>query len=171
MQQLIQDLLAYSRVGTRGKPFEITDCNQVVQEALRNLQVSIAESHANIVIDPLPTLTADRSQLVQLFQNLIGNGIKFCDQDHPCIQIGCTRRERDFLFQITDNGHGIKPLYLDRIFEVFKRLHTRREYAGTGIGLAICKKIVLRHGGHIWADSTPNLGTTFFFTISAHLHE
>ena len=177
MQQLIQDLLAYSRVGTRGKPFGSTDCNQVVQEALRNLQVAIAESHAEITVDPLPTLKGDRSQFVQLFQNLIGNSLKFCEQDHPQIHITCGHRERDFLFQIADNGIGIKAQYLDRIFEVFKRLHTRREYEGTGIGLAICKKIVLRHGGQIWAESTPatpttpNSGTTFFFTIPEHPHE
>lgn len=165
MQQLIQDLLAYSRVGTRGKEFAPTDCNVVVQEALRNLQVAIAESKADITFELLPILNADRNQLVQLFQNLIGNAIKFCKQDHPCISIRATRRETDYLFQVEDNGIGIKPQYLDRIFEVFKRLHTRREYPGTGIGLAICKKIVLRHGGHIWVESTFGLGTTFFFTI------
>lgn len=165
MQQLIQDLLAYSRVGTRGKEFAPIDCNTVVREAMRNLQVAIAESHAEIILDTLPTLNADHSQLVQLFQNLIGNGIKFCQQDHPRIQIHAMQRKGDFLFQIADNGIGIKPQYLDRIFEVFKRLHTRREYPGTGIGLAICKKIVLRHGGQIWAESTPKVGTTFFFTI------
>jgi PAS domain S-box-containing protein len=165
MQQLIQDLLTYSRVGTRGKEFAQTDCNAVLQEALRNLQVAIAESHAEITVESLPTLNADHSQLVQLFQNLIGNAIKFCKADHPHIQIRATQRKTDVLFQVEDNGIGIKPQYLDRIFEVFKRLHTRREYPGTGIGLAICKKIVLRHSGQIWAESAPMLGTTFFFTI------
>ncbi|MFB2879296.1 PAS domain S-box protein [Floridanema aerugineum] len=165
MQLLIQDLLAYSRVGTRGKEFAMTDCNAVVKEALRNLQIAIAQSNAEIIVEPLPTINADQSQLVQLFQNLIGNAIKFCQQDRPRIKIRATQRETDFLFQVEDNGIGIKPQYLERIFEVFKRLHTRREYPGTGIGLAICKKIVLRHGGQIWAESTPNLGTTFFFTI------
>ena len=171
MQHLIQDLLTYSRVGTRGKEFAPTDCNKVVQEAMQNLQVAIAQSNAEIIIEPLPILQADRSQLVQLFQNLIGNAIKFCQQDRPLIQIRATQRETDFLFQVKDNGIGIKPQYLERIFEVFKRLHTRREYPGTGIGLAICKKIVLRHGGQIWAESTPNLGTTFFFTISHQSYE
>lgn len=171
MQHLIHDLLAYSRVGTRGKEFAPTDCNAVVKEALRNLQVAIAESYAEINVEPLPTLKADRSQLVQLFQNLIGNAIKFCQQDRPQIQIRAIQRETDFLFQVEDNGIGIKPQYLERIFEVFKRLHTRREYPGTGIGLAICKKIILRHGGHIWAESTPNLGTTFFFTIPNQHYE
>jgi PAS domain S-box-containing protein len=165
MQHLIQDLLAYSRVGTRGKDFALTDCNTVLQEAMRNLQVAIAESRADITIESLPTLYADQNQLVQLFQNLISNAIKFCKQDHPCIHIRATQRETDILFQVEDNGIGIKPQYLDRIFEVFKRLHTRREYPGTGIGLAICKKIVVRHGGQIWAESTPQKGTTFWFTL------
>lgn len=165
MQQLIQDLLAYSRVGTRGKEFELTDCNAVLREVLRNLQMAIAESQAEIVIDSLPTLNADQNQLGQLFQNLIANAIKFCKADRPQIQIRATQRETDFLFQVTDNGIGIKPQYLERIFEVFKRLHTRREYPGTGIGLAICKKIVMRHNGQIWAESTPGIGTTFYFTI------
>ena len=165
MQNLIQDLLTYSRVGTRGKEFAIADCNSVIKEAMRNLQVAIKENNAEIIVEPLPKINADQSQLVQLFQNLIGNAIKFCQQEHPRIQIRATQRETDFLFQVEDNGIGIKPQYLERIFEVFKRLHTRREYPGTGIGLAICKKIVLRHGGQIWAESTPNLGTTFFFTI------
>lgn len=171
MQQLIQDLLAYSRVGTRGKEFQRTDCNDIVKEALRNLQVAIAEHQAEIQVEPLPHLYGDRSQLVQLFQNLIGNGIKFCQQDCPRVQVRALRRQTDFLFQIEDNGIGIKAQYLDRIFEVFKRLHTRREYPGTGIGLAICKKIVLRHGGQIWAESIPKQGTTFSFTIPDHSYE
>jgi PAS domain S-box-containing protein len=171
MQQLIQDLLAYSRVGTRGKDFALTDCNAVVKEALRNLQIAIAESRAEIVVEPLPTLPADHTQLVQLYQNLIGNALKFCQQDHPCVHIRAIQREVDVLFQVEDNGIGIKPQYLDRIFEVFKRLHTRREYSGTGIGLALSKKIVLRHGGQIWAESTPNQGTTFCFTLPRPTHE
>ncbi|MDX2099077.1 MAG: ATP-binding protein [Leptolyngbyaceae cyanobacterium bins.59] len=171
MQVLIQDLLAYSRVGTRGKVFADADCNKVVQEAIRNLQVAIRESQASITVNELPTLQADQNQLIQLFQNLIGNAIKFCKTGNPCIQIRATQRETDFLFEVEDNGIGIKSQYLDRIFEVFKRLHTRREYPGTGIGLAICKKIVLRHGGQIWAESTPGQGTTFFFTIPPYLHD
>ncbi len=169
MQQLIQDLLRYSRVGTRGKEFTLIDGNIVIKEVLRNLHMAIAQSQALIKVEPLPTLKADQSQLVQLFQNLIGNAIKFCHQDYPHISIRVTQRETDFLFQVEDNGIGIKPQYLDRIFDLFKRLHTRREYPGTGIGLAICKKIVARHGGEIWAESTPSIGTTFFFTISRHL--
>ncbi|MDZ8056083.1 MAG: ATP-binding protein [Aulosira sp. ZfuVER01] len=171
MQQLIQDLLTYSRVGTRSQELALTECNAVVQEALRNLQVAIAQSHTVIIVDPLPTLKADQNQLVQLFQNLIGNAIKFCKEDCPRIQIRAIQRETDFLFQVEDNGIGIKPKYLDRIFEVFKRLHTRREYPGTGIGLAICKKIVTRHGGQMWAESIPGIGSTFCFTIPHHLNE
>jgi PAS domain S-box-containing protein len=170
MQQLIQDLLAYSRIGTRGKGFDRTDCNVVVQEAMRNLQIAISEKNAEIIVEPLPIIDGDRSQLVQLWQNLIGNALKFCKSDRPRIHIHATLQDTNFLFQVEDNGIGIKPQYLDRIFEVFKRLHTRREYAGTGIGLAICKKIVLRHGGLIWAESTPNIGTTFFFTIPHEQH-
>lgn len=165
MHHLIQDLLFYSRVGTRGKDFVQTDCNLVVQEALRNLQVAILESQATITVDPLPTLNADPNQLVQLFQNLIGNAIKFCKDRIPHIHIRATQQETDILFQVEDNGIGMKPQYLTRIFEVFKRLHTHREYPGTGIGLAICKKIVTRHGGQIWAESTLGVGSTFYFTI------
>jgi PAS domain S-box-containing protein len=176
MQQLIHDLLAYSRVSTRGKEFAPTDCNALVQAAMRNLQLAIAEKNAEIIIEPLPVVNGDRSQLVQLFQNLIGNAIKFCKAEQPRIYICATKVEvptdlegkeqtSHYLFEVRDNGIGIKSQYLDRIFEVFKRLHTRREYDGTGIGLAICKKIVLRHGGQIWAESIPNVGTTFFFTV------
>jgi len=176
MQQLIQDLLAYSRVSTRGKEFTITDGNAIVQAAMRNLQLAITEKNVEIIIEPLPVVNGDRSQLVQLFQNLLGNAIKFCKAEQPHIHICATKVDAlgdlegneqvpHYLFQVRDNGIGIKSQYLERIFEVFKRLHTRREYDGTGIGLAICKKIVLRHGGRIWAESIPNVGTTFFFTI------
>ena len=179
MQQLIQDLLIYSRVGTRGNQFSPIDCNQVIKEAMRNLQIAIAEKNANITIEPLPMVNGDQGQLVQLFQNLIGNALKFCRDEQPLIHISTIPEDklkklnqaedqqylRKICFQVSDNGIGIKSQYLERIFEVFKRLHTRREYAGTGIGLAICKKIVLRHGGKIWAESTPDVGTTFYFTI------
>lgn len=171
MQQLIQDLLAYSRVGTRGKEFAPTDCNLVVQQALRNLQMTIAERQAVITVDPLPTLQVDQNQLIQVFQNLIGNALKFCRAEPPQVQIWAEQQGMDYFFSIRDNGIGIKPQYLDRIFEIFKRLHTRREYPGTGIGLAICKKIVLRHGGQIWAESEPGCGTTFHFTIPCQNHE
>ncbi|MDZ7994211.1 MAG: ATP-binding protein [Nostoc sp. EfeVER01] len=171
MQQLIQDLLAYSRVGTRRKEFVTTDCNLAVQQALRNLRVAIAENQATITVEPLPTLNADQNQLVQLFQNLISNAIKFHEDNHPDVQIQSTKRDRDYLFQVKDNGIGISSQYLDQIFEVFKRLHTHDEYPGTGIGLAICKKIVTRHSGEIWAESSLGIGTTFYFTIPCSIYE
>jgi PAS domain S-box-containing protein len=171
MQQLIQDLLAYSRVGTRGKEFAPTDCNAVLQQVLNNLQVAIADNQATITADPLPTVNADPNQLVQLLQNLIGNAIKFYRNEPPLVHITAEQQDNHWLFQVRDNGIGIKSQYLERIFEVFKRLHTRREYPGTGIGLAICKKIITRHGGHIWAESEPGLGTTFYFTIPLSFHE
>lgn len=171
MQQLIQDLLAYSRVGTRGKEFAPTDCNAVLQQALQNLQVAIAENHATITAEPLPRVHADQNQLIQLLQNLIGNAIKFHRDEPPEVHITAQRQDNHWLFQVRDNGIGIKSQYRERIFEVFKRLHTRREYPGTGIGLAICKKIVTRHGGHIWTESEPGVGTTFYFTIPLSSHE
>jgi signal transduction histidine kinase/CBS domain-containing protein len=171
MQQLIQDLLTYSRVGTRGQEFAPTDCNAVLQQALQNLQVAIADNQATITAEPLPTVNGDRNQLVQLLQNLIGNAIKFHRDEPPHVYITAQKQDNDWLFQIQDNGIGIKPQYLERIFEVFKRLHTRREYPGTGIGLAICKKIATRHGGRIWAKSESGVGTIFYFTIPLNLHE
>ncbi|MFN6496178.1 MAG: ATP-binding protein [Nostoc sp. DedQUE01] len=177
MQQLIQDLLAYSRVGTRGQEFVLVDCNTALSLALSNLYVAIAESEAIITHDPLPKLLADKTQMVQLFQNLVGNAIKFRRQKPPQIHIGVLTTEREaegelstprsqWLISVRDNGIGIKSQYLERIFEVFRRLHTRREFPGTGIGLAICKKIVERHGGRIWAESEPGVGTVFYFTLN-----
>ena len=165
MQQLINDLLAYSRLGTQGKKFELADCNAAVQQSLRNLQIAIAEKKAAITCDAMPTVMADESQLVQLFQNLIANSIKFCRQDIPLIDIAARRRENEWLFYVRDNGIGIDPEYADRIFIIFGRLHGRREYPGTGIGLAMCKRIVERHGGRIWVESQEGKGATFCFTI------
>ena len=165
MQQLINDLLAYSRLGTQGKKFELADCNAAVQQSLRNLQIAIAEKKAAIACDEMPTVMADESQLVQLFQNLIANSIKFCRQDIPLIDIAARRRENEWLFYVRDNGIGIDPEYADRIFIIFQRLHGRREYPGTGIGLAMCKRIVERHGGRIWVESQEGKGATFCFTI------
>jgi PAS domain S-box-containing protein len=165
MRQLIQDLLAYSRVSTKGKPFSPTDCNHVLRQVFNNLQVLIAENNATIAYDSLPTVRVDKTQLVQLFQNLIGNAIKFRREEPPQIQIAAELRDEVWLFSVKDNGIGIKSKYLERIFQIFQRLHTRSEIPGTGIGLAICKKIVERHYGSIWAESEPGKGTTFFFTI------
>jgi PAS domain S-box-containing protein len=165
MQQLIRDLLTYSRVGSRTQVFAPTDCNVVLQRTLENLQVAIAESKATITYDALPTITADKNQLVQLFQNLIGNAIKFCRDKVPQVHVTAELTDQAWRFEVRDNGIGIKPQYLDRIFVIFKRLHTRKEFSGTGIGLAICKKIVERHGGRIWVQSQLGVGTTFYFTL------
>ncbi|WP_333358475.1 PAS domain S-box protein [Microcoleus sp. herbarium14] len=165
MQQLINDLLSYSRLGSRGKNFEPADCNAAVQQSMCNLQIAIAETKAVITCDAMPSVMADESQLVQLFQNLIGNGIKFCRQDIPLIHIAARRQESEWLLSVRDNGIGIDPEYADRIFIIFGRLHGRREYSGTGIGLAMCKRIVERHGGRIWVESQEGKGATFYFTI------
>jgi len=165
MRQLIQDLLTYSRLGTRPSQGQPTDCHDILRQVSENLQVAIAERQATITYDSLPTVQADPTQLLQLFQNLIGNAIKFCRDRPPLIQIEAQLIENAWLFQVKDNGIGIKPKYLDRIFVIFKRLHTRREFSGTGIGLAVCKKIVERHGGRIWVESQPGVGSTFFFTL------
>ncbi len=165
MQTLIRDLLAYSRVGTRGQPFVPVDCNGAFDVALENLATAITESDAVITRDPLPTLPADPTQLSQLFQNLIGNGIKFHGGKPPEIHVGAQRDEDGWRFSVRDNGIGIEPQYFDRIFVIFQRLHTRTEYTGTGIGLAICRRIVERHGGTISVESEPGKGSTFIFTI------
>jgi signal transduction histidine kinase len=167
MQRLINDLLAYSRVGTRGGTFEPTDCSLVLRRTLDNLRIAIRESGADIKSDPLPVVAADRSQLVQLFQNLIGNAVKFRGGERPRIHVSARRNGIEWMFSVSDNGIGIDPKYFDRIFTIFQRLHGRAEYAGTGIGLAICKKIVERHGGRIWVESQPGKGSAFFFTMPA----
>jgi PAS domain S-box-containing protein len=167
MQQLIIDLLAYSRVGTKGKEFKLTDGKAVVRQTLANLQVAIAEKGAAVTHDPLPAIMADAGQLVQLLQNLVGNAIKFCGSDVPHVHISAVQKDADWVFAVRDNGIGISPEYAERIFLIFQRLHSRREYAGTGIGLAICKRIVERHGGRIWVESQLGEGATFYFTIPA----
>jgi signal transduction histidine kinase len=167
MQRLIQDLLAYARVDTRGRPLEATDCERVLETVLANLKLAINESQAVIEHERLPILEGDAVQLAQVFQNLIGNAIKFRGTVPPRIHIGARRINGEWLFHVKDNGIGIDPKNFHRIFVLFQRLHTRQEYPGTGMGLAICKKIVERHGGRIWAESKPGEGTTFFFTVRA----
>jgi signal transduction histidine kinase len=165
MQQLISDLLAYSRVGTNGKDFEQTDTELVVERALANLRSAIDESGAAVTRGPLPTVMADGTQLGQLFQNLIGNAIKYRNERAPEVHIGAERRDGEWQFSVRDNGIGIDPQYAERIFVIFQRLHTKAEYPGTGIGLGISKKIVERHGGRIWVESQPGEGSTFRFTL------
>jgi light-regulated signal transduction histidine kinase (bacteriophytochrome) len=165
MQTLIDDLLTLSRVGTGGRPFTSTDLNLVLNDVRSNLQVRIQETGASIHSERMPTLAADPAQMCQLFQNLISNGMKFRGEQPPVIQVSAERKEEEWQFAIKDNGIGIEPQYFERIFLLFQRLHTRREYPGTGIGLTICKKIVERHGGRIWVESVPQEGSTFFFTI------
>lgn len=165
MQQLIQDLLSYSRVGTQANVLETVDCNQVVESAIANLQLSIQESGATLERSSLPTLQANPRQLSQLFQNLIGNAIKYRGDRVPSIEIGYQEKAKEYLFWVKDNGIGIDPKHADRVFMVFQRLHTRQEYSGTGIGLAICKKIIDQQGGKIWVESEVDQGSTFFFTL------
>jgi light-regulated signal transduction histidine kinase (bacteriophytochrome) len=166
MQTLINDLLAFSRIGTRANPFAAVDCEEILQAAKENLDMAIAESGAIITHDPLPTLLADPAQLTQLFQNLFGNAIKFRrPKEAPRIHLSAVRQDDAWRFSVRDNGIGIEPQYFDRIFTIFQRLHGREEYPGTGIGLAICKKIVERHGGSMWVESEPGTGSTFHFAI------
>ena len=205
MQILINDLLNYSRLSSRGQPFVPVDCSAVLEQVLINLQVAIAESNAIIIYDTLPQVMADATQLTQVFQNLIANAIKFCQNQQPRIHIGVGSREwgvgsrewgvgsrgaggaggdegaggaeenttsspplpnqNEYLFWVRDNGIGLESQYAERIFIIFQRLHSREKYPGTGIGLAICKKIIERHGGRIWVESKPGQGSTFYFTI------
>jgi len=167
MQTLINDLLAFSRVGTRGKPFAPTDVEHLLKALFLSLSVAIRESGAVITHDPLPTVIADELQLMQLLQNLISNAIKFRGEQPPQIHLSAERSPEGWRFAVRDSGIGIEPQYFERIFVVFQRLHTRREYPGTGIGLALCKKIVERHGGRIWVESQPGQGSTFYFTLPA----
>jgi PAS domain S-box-containing protein len=165
MQQLIQDLLSYSRLTTRGQALQFTPAEAACKAALENLQKSIKNSNAEVTVGPLPTVLADATQLAQLFQNLIGNAIKYCNKRRPEIRVDARSNGNEWVFSVQDNGIGIEPQYFERIFQMFQRLHTRNEYSGTGIGLALCRKIAERHGGKIWVDSHLGQGSTFLFTI------
>jgi PAS domain S-box-containing protein len=167
MQQLIDGLLALSRVGTRGGKFEPVDLNQALHAAMDNLSSAIADCDATIKPCELPTVVADRTQMIQLFQNLLGNALRYrASGRQPVIEVGTEVDSGGWTVWVRDNGIGIEPQYFERIFRVFQRLHTRTRYPGTGIGLSICQKIVERHGGRIWVESEPERGSTFLFHLS-----
>jgi light-regulated signal transduction histidine kinase (bacteriophytochrome) len=165
MQALISDLLTYSRVTTRGTEFKTVDLEKVLEKVIRNIQFSMEENHAEILNGRLPVVKADETQMGQLFQNLLSNAIKFRGEKDPQIKIGYTERESEWEVSVKDNGIGIDPQFRERIFVIFQRLHERETYPGTGIGLALCKKIIERHGGRIWVESEPGKGANFYFTI------
>ena len=165
MKQLIEDILAYSRIGTRGREFRLARCEDALRKALMNLRASIEATGAAVTHDPLPEVEGDEPQLVQLFQNLIGNALKFKGDGAPHIHVKAAELPQAWEIAVSDNGIGIDAQYFERIFMVFQRLHGKGEYPGTGIGLAICKKVVDRHGGRIRVDSQPGKGSTFFFTL------
>jgi light-regulated signal transduction histidine kinase (bacteriophytochrome) len=165
MQALINDLLTYSRVGNGTIPMEPTDCNDVLDNALKSLSLAIAESGASVQHGNLPVVMGNAAQLTQLFQNLLANAIKFHGKQALRISVSAEPDGPFWCFSVKDNGIGIEPEYFDRIFVMFQRLHSRSAYVGTGIGLAICKKIVERHGGRIWVESTPGLGAEFKFIL------
>jgi PAS domain S-box-containing protein len=165
MKKLINDLLLYSRVGTKGKPFKNFDSNEAFKQAVFNLKLSIEDQHAVVTSDPLPRVICDDIQLVQLFQNLISNSIKFHGKEPPRVHVSAKMENDEWVFSVKDNGIGIDSNYFDRIFVIFQRLHGRQEYSGTGIGLAVCKRIVTRHGGRIWVESEIGKGSEFNFTI------
>ncbi len=165
MQRLINDLLAYSRVGSRGKSFEAVTLEAALAKARENLHLSIEEKNATITHDPLPAAYGDSGQLTQVFQNLIDNAIKFHGKEPPRVHVSARLDGDQCVCSVRDNGIGIAPEYLNRLFVLFQRLHTRTEYPGTGLGLAICKRVVERHGGRIWLESQAGAGSTFFFSI------
>jgi len=168
MQRLINDLLSYSRVGRRVSELTPVDSEIAFTHALESLRTTVEESAGTVTHDPLPTkVWADETQLEQLLQNLVNNALKFKGAESPRVHVSAERRGADWLFSVRDNGIGIDREYFDRIFVIFQRLHGRQEYPGTGIGLAICKRIVDRHGGRIWVESTPGAGATFYFTLPA----
>jgi two-component system, sensor histidine kinase and response regulator len=166
MQAMISDLLVLSRVSTKARPFAPTDCARIIATVRMQLQVAMAESGATITEDPLPTVNGDATQLLQLFQNLVANAIKFRGEPAPQVHVSAQATEEGWCFSVRDNGIGIAPEYFDRIFLLFQRLHGRNEYPGTGIGLALCKRIVERHGGRIWVESAEGAGSTFRFTLA-----
>jgi light-regulated signal transduction histidine kinase (bacteriophytochrome) len=166
MQQLINDLLTLSRVGRRGREISPMPVQQALKTALSNLRVALADTGATVTHDPLPYVMGDETQLAQLFQNLIANALKFRGEAPPRVHVGALQNGTQWVFSVKDNGIGIQKEYHDRIFLIFQRLHTREQYPGTGIGLALCKRIVDRHNGRIWVDTNPEGGSTFYFTLT-----
>jgi len=172
MQELINDLLTYSRAGTQLLQLQSVDTSQLVDRVVSDLASAIAEASASVTRDTLPAVTGDATQLRQVFQNLIANGIKFHrPNEAPRVHISASQKAGEWPFSVSDNGIGIEPQYQERIFALFQRLHTRADYPGTGIGLAICKKIIERHRGQICVESEPSRGTTFQFTLPVLLDE
>lgn len=167
MQKLISDLLEYSRVGSRAETLAAVDCERILSATTANLRAAIEEHRATVTHDPLPTVTADSSQLERLFMNLIGNAIKYRTDEPPRVHVSARQSPEGWLFSVSDNGIGMDPKHSERVFEVFQRLHASSEYSGTGIGLAIAKKVVENHGGNIWVESELGKGSTFYFTIPA----
>ncbi len=166
MSSLITDLLAFSRVGSSAEPFQPVEMESVLKDALTNLKVAIEGSGVEITHDPLPQVEGDRGQLTQLLQNLIANGLKYQKKDTaPRVSVSVERQHDEWVFGVHDNGIGIDPQFYDRIFIIFQRLHKREEFSGTGMGLAICRKIVERHGGRIWVESSPGEGSSFYFSL------
>ena len=165
IKMLIDDLLTFSRLNTQPREHEFVNIENVLDTVLLNLQISINENNVQITHDPLPTINGDVSRKIQVFQNLISNAIKFNDKKTIKIHISAKKEENDWIFGVSDNGIGMDHKHLEKIFTIFQRLHTKEEYEGTGIGLAITQKIVNQQGGKIWAESELGKGTTFYFTI------
>ncbi|HML05460.1 MAG TPA: ATP-binding protein, partial [Methanobacterium sp.] len=166
LQQMIIDLLEYSRIMTRGDLFTEVNVNDVLNDALFYLQGAIDDTCAEITHDPLPNVVADKNQLTKVFQNLISNSIKFRKKDiSPKIHVSSKKEKNEYIFSVQDNGIGMESQYAERIFTIFQRLHTREEYQGTGIGLSIVRRVIERHRGHVWVESELGVGSTFYFTI------
>ncbi|PGF14638.1 two-component sensor histidine kinase [Natrinema sp. CBA1119] len=167
MRDMVEGLLEYSRVETRGDPFEPVDLDDVLAEVCDDLTIKIEETHADVTVESLPTVYGDARQLRQVFQNLLSNAITYSGDDPPDIHVGAERAGDEWVLSVSDEGIGIDPEDADRVFEIFQSLHTTEEGSGTGIGLALCKRIIERHDGEIWIDSEPGEGTTFSFTLPA----
>jgi light-regulated signal transduction histidine kinase (bacteriophytochrome) len=169
MKKLIQDLLQYSRLGTTKESISAVDCNEVLNTVRSVLKLSMEENHATLTVHPLPIVQAVQSQLLQLFQNLVSNAIKYHGDATPVIEVGHKETKSFYEFYVKDNGIGIDPKFFDKIFIIFQRLHNKTDYSGTGIGLSICKKIVEKHGGTIRVVSAPEKGSTFYFTLPKNI--